>query len=145
MKNEFLRHTLATISYRFQRSIVNSSNNFGSFNAGNGVRTPNEIINHLFQVLLFAKHLILKGNFKRSIPEKLKFKLEVDRFLDGIQDLDDLLSENEIDTKISKRIVQGPFADILTHIGQISMLSRLNNKPIKGEDFSIAKIQTGKF
>jgi hypothetical protein len=50
---------------------------------------------------------------------------------------------NELTVNYSKRLLQGPFSDILTHIGQVSMLQRLNGKPIDGEDFSAASIKTG--
>ena len=46
--------------------------------------------------------------------------------------------------KYSKILLQGPLSDILTHIGQISMLSRLNNNPIEWEDFSSSPIRTKK-
>ena len=41
----------------------------------------------------------------------------------------------------SKRLLQGPLSDILTHIGQISMLSTLNDNPIEWEDFSSSPLQ----
>lgn len=42
----------------------------------------------------------------------------------------------------SKRLLQGPLSDISAHIGQISMLSRLNNNPIEWEDFFSAEINS---
>jgi hypothetical protein len=45
MTNELLRHTLATIGYRFQKAVTNSNENFGGFKIGKDTRTPNEIVN----------------------------------------------------------------------------------------------------
>ena len=42
------------------------------------------------------------------------------------------------------KVIQGPLADILTHIGQLAMLRRIYQKPITGENFMKAKIQIGK-
>jgi len=32
MKNEYLRHIITTIDYRFQKPIKNAKDNFGDFN-----------------------------------------------------------------------------------------------------------------
>lgn len=143
MKNEFLRHTLSTIDYRFQKSVKNAAKDFGDFTIGNGSRTPNEIINHMFQVLNGTRIYMLEERRQKETPEKLSLQIEIDRFNLELKKLDEVLSEKELEMNYSKRLLQGPLSDILTHIGQISMLSRLNNSPIEGEDFSAAQIQTG--
>jgi hypothetical protein len=57
MTNELLRHTVATIGYRFQKSITNSNENFGDFKIGKDTRTPTEIVNHMFDLLTKTKYL----------------------------------------------------------------------------------------
>jgi hypothetical protein len=42
-----------------------------------------------------------------------------------------------------EKILQGPIADALTHIGQIVMLRRLAGKPIHPESYFIAEIVAG--
>lgn len=143
MKNELLRHILSTINYRFQKSVKYSGDDFGDFTLGKGSRTPNEIINHMYQVLNWTRIFVLEESQKKGIPEKLNLKLEIDRFKEELKQLDKVFSEKEIGMNYSKRLLQGPLSDIFTHIGQISMLSRLNNNPIEGEDFSAASIPTG--
>ena len=143
MKNEYLRHTLSTIAYRFQKAVKNAEMSFGDFTIGKGSRTPNEIINHMYQVLNATRNYILEEKLPKEIPEKLNLKLEIERFNVELKNLDNVLSEKELEMNYSKKLLQGPFSDILTHIGQISMLSRLNGNPIKGEDFSSAPITTG--
>ena len=143
IKNEFLRHTLSTISYRFLKSMANVGNDFGSFNLGSGSRTPVEIINHMYQVLKVTRIFIVEEQIKKEIPEKLILNLEIERFNSELKSIDKVLAEKDLDISYSKRLLQGPFSDILTHIGQISMLRGLNNNPIEGEDFSSANIETG--
>jgi hypothetical protein len=39
-----------------------------------------------------------------------------------------------------ERLLQGPFADAMTHVGQLAMLRRLAGAPVPPEDFSEAEI-----
>jgi len=143
MKNEFLRHTISTIKYRFDKSVKDSNENFGDFNLGKGSRSPIEIINHMYHVLYSTKIFLEEERFNTHQPEKLTLSQEIERFNRELINTDKALDTNELPVYYSKRLLQGPFSDILTHIGQISMLQRLNDKPINGEDFSAASIETG--
>lgn len=145
MENEYLRHTLSTIAYRFKKSVENVDVEFGNFTLGNGSRNPNEIINHIYFVLSATRIYIVEKRIEKETPERFNLKLEVDRFNSELKNLDSVLADKELEINYSKRLLQGPLSDILTHIGQISMLRRLSNDPIEGEDFSSASIQTGIF
>ncbi len=140
MKNEYIRHTLATIYYRFQKSVKYRNTDFGDYTLGKKSRSPKEIINHMYFVLNATKIYIQEERIQKEEPEKFDLELEIDRFNLEIKTLDEVLSENELNMKYSKILLQGPLSDILTHIGQISMLSRLNNNPIEWEDFSSSPI-----
>ncbi len=143
IRNEYLRHTLSTIAYRFQKSVRKAKDDFGEFNIGNASRNPNEIINHMFHILNATRIFIQEERFEKEIPEKLSMKLEIERFNLELKKIDNVLADKELGMNYSKKLLQGPFSDILTHIVQISMLSRLNDNPIEGEDFSSASIKTG--
>jgi len=143
MKNEYLRHTLTTIDYRFQKSVKYRNTDFGDYTLGKESRSPKEIINHMYFVLSSTTIYIQEERIQKGEPDKLNLELEIERFNSEIKNLDKVLSENELDINYSKRLLQGPLSDILTHIGQISMLSRLNNNPIESEDFSSSPIKTG--
>tara|TARA_R110002096_G_scaffold18857_1_gene63657 strand:- start:3702 stop:4139 length:438 start_codon:yes stop_codon:yes gene_type:complete len=144
MKNEYLRHTLATIDYRFQKSVKYRNTDFGDYALGKESRSPKEIINHMYFVLSSTTLYIQEKRIQKKEPDKFDLELEIDRFNLEITNLDKILAENELDMNYSKRVLQGPLSDILTHIGQISMLSRLNNNPIEWEDFSSSPIRTKK-
>lgn len=143
MKNEYLRHTLATINYRFQKSIRKADNNFSDFNLGKGSRSSGEIIIHMFQVLNSTRFFIEDNWLEKNAPEKLSLSREIERFNAELKAIDSILAEKEIGIDYSKRMLQGPLSDILTHIGQIAMLRRLYDEPIEREDFSAAHIKTG--
>jgi len=142
MTNEYLRHTLATIQYRFQKSVKYKNDEFENFSIGKGSRSPKEIINHMYSVLNATKIYIEEERQVKEIPEKLILNLEIERFEQELKSLDMILSKKELPIAYSKRLLQGPLSDILTHIGQIAMLSRLNNHPIEAEDFSATVIKT---
>ena len=142
MKNEYLRHTLATIDYRFQKSVKYKNADFGDYSLGKESRSPKEIINHMYFVLSSTTIYIQEEKIQKEEPDKLDLASEIDRFNLEIKTLDKVLAENELDMNYSKRLLQGPLSDIITHIGQISMLSRLNNNPIEWEDFSSSPIRT---
>ena len=142
MTNELLRHTIATISYRFQKVVKNSNENFGEFKIGEDARTPNEIINHMFDLINKTQTFILEQRFNSAVPASLDFPSEIERFLLGLRSLDNILSKNELDLQLSKRLLQGPLLDVLTHIGQIAMLNGLNGNKIEKEDYSSADVST---
>lgn len=143
MKNELLRHTISTIKYRFAKSVIDSTEKFGEFNLGKGSRNPIEIINHMYHVLYSTRIFLEEERFNTEQPEKLTLAKEIERFNRELITTDKSLDINELPVNYSKRLLQGPFSDILTHIGQISMMQRLNGRPINAEDFSAATIETG--
>ncbi len=139
-RNEFLRHTLATILYRFEKAVRKTNNQFGNYDAGSGVRSPIEIIHHMFHVMQFSKGMVLGKEFEKDIREDLLFHTETSRFIDELKEIDQLLVQKELGVEQTNRILQGPFSDVLTHIGQLSMLRRMSGDPISKEDFSEAQI-----
>ena len=43
-----------------------------------------------------------------------------------------------------EQLVQGPIADVLTHVGQITLMRRLAGSPIRGENYLRADIAPGR-
>ena len=143
IKNELLRHTLSTIAYRFQKSIRNAKEDFGNFKAGEESRTPGEIINHIYDIINKTKVFIKYDRFEKNIPVQLDFNSEIERLHNTLEELDFILSDKELDINFSKKLLQGPFSDVLSHVGQIALMNGLNGNKIKGEDFFSAQIITG--
>nr|WP_298998305.1 hypothetical protein [uncultured Allomuricauda sp.] len=143
MKNELLRHTISTIKYRFDRSIKGSHQAFIDFSLGRGSRSPNEILHHMCDVIYSTRFFIEHESLPEEKIEKLSFENEIERFNTELSKVDQILNKKNLDINYSKRLVQGPFSDLLTHIGQIAMLQRLVDNPIEGEDYSRSKIKTG--
>jgi hypothetical protein len=75
--------------------------------------------------------------------EPLPWEQEVARFFAALKALDDRLASNQLGFPPEK-IFQGPIADALTHIGQISMLRRMSGAPVRGESYFKAQIAIGR-
>ncbi len=143
MKNELLRHIISTIKYRFQKSINDRKLAFSDFSLGKGSRSPKEIIHHMNDVIYSTRVFIEQESLPQEKIEKISFENEIERFNVELTRVDKLLNNKDLDINYSKRLLQGPFSDILTHIGQIAMLQRLADNPIDRENFSRSEIRTG--
>src|SRR5258707_2613173 len=142
-KREMLRHTVATLAYRGTKAVRGASDSFASFKASETTRTPAQILAHVGDLLDWALS-IAKGSETWNNAEPLAWDREVDRFHVALKRFDDYLaSEAELDATC-ERLFQGPIADALTHIGQIAMLRRIAGEPMKGENYSRAKIEAGR-
>lgn len=136
-------HLIATIKYRFEKSVKGSRENFGEFSLGKNSRSSKEIINHMYDVVYSTRVFMEQEILPNEEIDQLSFENEIKRFNDELSKIDLLLDQKVLDINYSKRLVQGPFSDVLKHIGQIAMLQRLFENPIGWEDFSRSDIKTG--
>jgi hypothetical protein len=142
-KREMLRHTVATLAYRGGKAVRGAPDSFFSFRASETTRTPAQILAHIGDLLDWALS-IAKGTETWNNSEPLLWPQEVERFHAALGNFDDYLaSESELAASC-ERLFQGPIADALTHVGQLTMLRRIAGEPIKGENYSRAKIEAGR-
>jgi hypothetical protein len=138
-----LRHTLATLAYRGAKAVRGANESFASFRASETTRMPAQILAHVGDLLDWALS-IAKGAETWNNAEPLPWTEEVERFHVALASFDDYLaSESELAASC-ERLFQGPIADALTHVGQLTMLRRIAGEPIKGENYSRAKIEAGR-
>jgi hypothetical protein len=142
-KREMFRHTLATLAYRGGKAVRNAPAGFSEFQAGEGVRTPGQILAHLGDLLDWALS-IAKGQQKWHDSKPLPWEQDVERFFAALKKFDDFLASNEPVQAPLEKLFQGPIADALTHVGQIAILRRLAGGPVKGESYYVAEIETGR-
>jgi hypothetical protein len=69
---------------------------------------------------------------------------QVARFFDGLTALDARLASPDPLGRPARRLFQGPFADALTHIGQLAMLRRMAGAPVRGENYYKAEVESGR-
>jgi hypothetical protein len=140
---DFLRHTLATIAYRAAKAERDAPPGFGDFQIGHSARTPLQILAHMGDLFDWALTLVQgKWDYKQSAP--LMWRNEVARFHASLEALDVYLASDAPLGMSTEKLFQGPIADALTHVGQIAMLRRLADAPIRGESFPRADIVVGR-
>jgi hypothetical protein len=138
----FLRHTVATLAYRGGKAIRGAPVSFSGHRAGASSRTAGEILAHVDDLLDWALHLA-KGQDVYVARPPVSWDDDVRRFRDALAALDTYLASDAPLSFTAEQIFQGPIADALTHVGQIALLRRLADSPVKGENYFKANIEMG--
>ena|SRR5271170_7019790 len=140
---ELLRHALATLAYRGGKAIRHAPEGFATFRAGEGVRTPGQILAHIGDLMDWALSIAIgKQQWHNSEPQP--WGKEADRFFVALKKFDDVLASSELLHVSAEKLLQGPIADALTHVGQIAILRRLAGESIRGENYFVADITVGR-
>ena len=139
---DLTRHLLATAAYRFQKAIRNAPKQFGEFQASETTRSPSEIVRHMTHLLVHIHKCF--EDIEAEAPSPLKWDDEIERFHNTLHTIDgDLQRNNRINENLLLKLVQGPISDIMTHIGQLTMLRGIIGSPIQAERFTTAEIKIG--
>jgi len=136
-----LRHFLAAIAYRAQKALRGAPPHYAQFSAGNRVRTPTDLVQHMASLMGYVCTLFEGGSYPRHLDPLPTFAAEVARFHDMLGKVGALL-DSDVPLSIStEQLLQGPFADTMTHVGQLAMLRRLADSPVPPENFIYADIR----
>ncbi len=142
-KRELLRHTVATLAYRGGKAVTGAPPEFKDFRVAEGARTPGEILAHIGDLLDWALSIAVgKQTWHNSTP--LPWEVETARFFAALEAFDSYLASDQPLGSPVEKLFQGPIADALTHVGQITMLRRIAGGPIKGENYYRAEIESGR-
>jgi hypothetical protein len=142
-KRELLRHALATLAYRGGKAIRDAPDGFSSFDAGHGVRPVGQILAHIGDLMDWGLSIAV-GKRTWHDSEPLAWDEEMDRFFAALKKFDDFLASSEPMHSSPEKLLQGPVADALTHVGQIAILRRIAGGPLKGESYYEAEITAGR-
>ncbi len=164
----FTRHTIATLAYRGAKILRGAPPDFAEARAALRVSTPGaatdpaaitpatdpaarsrsalEILAHTADLLAWTARIVdgqpWREAWRASKPES--WDHEVSRFYRGLELVDGALTREAAPSLSLEQIFQGPIADAFTHLGQIALLRRLANAPVKGEPMVISKIAVGR-
>jgi len=139
-KRDFLRHTLATLAYRTVRALENAPDSFANFDSAG--RRPVQILAHMGDLFHWALSMA-QGNPAWHNTQPLAWPQEQQRFFAALSAFDAYLASSSPIQAPIERLMQGPVADALTHVGQLAMLRRLAGSPTRGENFYVAAIAIG--
>ena len=140
-KRTLLRHTLAALAYRASRALEGAPEHFAGY-AGVG-RMPVEILAHMGDLFEWALSVAV-GSEQWHNTQPRPWTEEQQRFFSSLKIFDDFLASDAPIKAPIDRLMQGPVADALTHIGQLAMMRRLSGSPTAGENFFIANVSVGR-
>jgi len=138
-----LRHLLATLAYRAVKVLRDAPPDFANFSSSDTTRRPVLLVAHLADLMAWAASLA-DGTSVWSAGGSGHWDTEVQRFFDGMQRLDDRLATAQVSEGDEKKLIAGPLADALTHVGQLAMLRSLAGAPIRPESYARAEIVAGR-
>jgi hypothetical protein len=138
-KRDMLRHFLAALAYRTQKALRGAPDSFAEFRAAPETRTPHELVLHMDSVLGYARTFLIGGEYRPARQEE--FATQVRFFHEMLESLSQHLGlETPLVGTTPEQLLQGPFADAMTHAGQLAMLRRLSGSPVPPENFIDADI-----
>jgi hypothetical protein len=138
----FLRHLTATLAYRAAKVLRDVPPAFAEFSNGTKARTPVQILAHLGDLMAWAVHMA-RGESVWQAGGSGDWNTEVRRFFDGLAALDGVLDSDSF-VGSAEKLIQGPLADALTHVGQIAILRAAAGIPIRPESYARAEIVSGR-
>jgi hypothetical protein len=139
-----LRHLLATLAYRAAKALRDVPPGFADAAPLPGARRPVEIVAHLADLMAWGVKLA-RGEYVWTAGGGGDWDTETERFFKGLGDLDAALDAGEaLPPGAMEKLIQGPLADALTHVGQIAMLRGAAGSPVRPESYARAEIVMGR-
>lgn len=137
-----LRQLAATLAYRAAKVLRDVPPSFGAFACGASTRTPTRIVAHMADLMSWGES-IAKGGYVWKPAGSDDWNTEVTRFFDGLAALDAALAAEPFTGSVDK-LIQGPLADALTHVGQLAMMRGMAAIPVRPESYAKAAIVAGR-
>jgi hypothetical protein len=142
-KRELLRHVVATISYRGGKAFRAAPAHFGSYGVGGGTRDAGAILAHICDLLEWSLRLANGERAWRPVAPA-GWDADLSRFYAALDQFDTYLASPAAMQFGIEEMIQGPMADALTHIGQISLLRRHAGSPVRSEVMVLSHIEVGR-
>lgn len=143
METDLLRHFLATLSYRTTSVIKDAPSHFPTLDIGKSARKPIEILNHMTFLMGYVIHCY-NGIDLDDFRHLKSWELEKNCFYETLERLDQILSKGVTpSTRTVEQLIQGPFSDAMTHVGQLTLMRRLADSPLSYENFMESNIIKG--
>ncbi|HSL20356.1 MAG TPA: hypothetical protein VK886_02390 [Vicinamibacterales bacterium] len=138
-----LRHLVATLAYRAAKVLRDVPPGFGDVTFGPATRRPVRIIAHMADLMAWAITLA-RGDYVWKAEGGDDWDAEVQRFFAGLSSLDRELGSDAPFAGSAEKLIQGPLADALTHVGQLAILRGMAGAPVRPESYARARIAVGR-
>jgi hypothetical protein len=137
-----LRHLAATLAYRAAKVLRDVPPEFPRASFGGTTRHPVQIVAHMADLMAWGI-TIARGAIVWKAEGSSDWDVEVARFFDNLAVLDREIASERF-TGSPEQLIQGPFADALTHVGQLAMLRGMAGVPVRPESYARASITPGR-
>jgi len=138
-----MRHLVATIAFRSSRALRDAPAGYEDVRLADDGWRARELLWHMTNVLALAYATITQTD--RVKHEPLDWDGEVKRFYGILGEIDAKLAAGaSMEPGWDLKLVQGPLADALTHVGQLLSMRRRVGSPIPPTNYIKADIQTGR-
>lgn len=138
-----LRHLVATLAYRAAKVLRDAPDGFGSSTFGDATRRPVLLVAHLADLMAWGITLA-QDNVAWKAGGGTDWNTEVTRFLANLAALDRELTQVRLAPGAAEKLIQGPLADALTHVGQLAMLRGMAGHPVRPESYARAAVTVGR-
>jgi hypothetical protein len=137
-----VQHVLAAVAYRLQKAVRDAPAHYPGYSAGNRTRTPSELVRHMTSVLGYARTFAIGGSYPFDPGPLPTFEAELARFHEMLESVaSHLAPDGTLGSLSAAQLLQGPLADVMTHVGQLAMLRRLAGAPVAPENFIHADVR----
>lgn len=138
-----MRHMVAAIAFRSSRSLRDAPTGYENVRLSDDSMSAKDLVLHMTNVTAFAYATVTGTERVRHEPRD--WKGEVDRFYALLGELDAKLAAGaSLEPGMDLKLIQGPLADALTHVGQLHSMRRKAGAPIAPTNYIKADIQTGR-
>ncbi len=138
-----LRQLAATLAYRAAKVLRDAPPGFGQQTFGSSTRQPVRIMAHMADLMSWGVSMAAGGKEWQAEGSD-DWATEVDRFFTGLAALDAAIAADGPFAGSIEKLIQGPFADALTHVGQLSMLRGMAGAAVRPESYARATIVAGR-
>ena len=138
-----LRHTVATLAYRAEKALRDAPPGFPEFRSSSHSRSALALVAHLGDLMEWAERMARGEGRWHAVPQT-SWAAATDRFFRGLAALDRALVEMPSESLRHEIIFQGPVADALTHVGQLTMMRGMTGAPVRPESYARANIIAGR-
>lgn len=137
-----VRHLTATLAYRAGKVLRDVPPGFAGTSFGGSTRKPVLIVAHMADLIAWAISLT-RGEYAWKPEGSNDWNTEVARFFGNLAILDREIASTAVGFSVEK-MIQGPLADALTHVGQLALLRGMAGAPVRPESFARADIVAGR-
>jgi hypothetical protein len=138
-----LRQMAATLAYRAAKVLRDVPPEFAHRAFGDATRQPVRIVAHMADLMRWGVSMAGGGKEWKADGGD-DWDTEVERFFSGLAALDAALAADGPFAGSIEKMIQGPLADALTHVGQLAMLRGMAGVPVRPESYARAAITAGR-